>query len=149
MANVSFEVRRFPCMPKPIEKKAMVSKSEILAKGGNFYKFSINGCSSSAELEEYLLIQYGLSEGTIISAIDVLSETEDKKNGIKTRDVWGVYEVIDGKETVTFTGFAYTEEELASKSEIFLASVRNMKEFLEGFIESAGRGMIGSETWNV
>lgn len=49
MANVSFEVRRFPCMPKPIEKKAMVSKSEILAKGGNFYKFSINGCSSSAE----------------------------------------------------------------------------------------------------
>lgn len=96
-----------------------------------------------------MLIQYGLSEGTIISAIDVLSETEDKKNGIKTRDVWGVYEVIDGKETVTFTGFAYTEEELASKSEIFLASVRNMKEFLEGFIESAGRGMIGSETWNV
>lgn len=82
MANVSFEVRRFPCMPKPIEKKALVSKSEILANGGSFYRFSINGCSSSAELEEYLLSQYGLSEGTIISAIDVMSETEDQKDTV-------------------------------------------------------------------
>jgi len=149
MANVSFEVRRVPCMPKPLEKKAIASKSEILANGGSFYRFSINGCSSSTELEDYLLNQYGLSEGSIISAIEVLSETEDEKNGIKTRDVWGVYEVIDGKETVTFTGFAYTEEELARKSEIFLASVRNMKEFLEESIKSAGRGMVGTETWNI
>ncbi len=78
-----------------------------------------------------------------------MSETEDQNVGIKTRDVWGVYEVVGGKETVTFTGFAYTEEELARKSEIFLASVRNMKEFLEESIKSAGRGMVGTETWNV
>jgi len=149
MENVFFEVQRIPCMPKPIEKKAVASKSKILADGGNFYRFSINGCSCSAELEEYLLNQYGLSEGSIISAIEVLSETSDPEIGLKTRDVWGVYEMVDGKETITFTGFAFTEEELARKSDIFLASVRNMKEFVVQSIKSAGRGMVGTETWNV
>ncbi|MRR55455.1 MAG: hypothetical protein EG822_13255 [Deltaproteobacteria bacterium] len=148
-ARVSFDVRRFPCIPKPTNRKAATTKSEILARGGSFYRFSINGCSSSIELEEYLLKQFGLSENSILSAIDVLSEATDQEDGTKNRDVWGVYELVNGKETITFTGFAFTEEELARKSELFLASIREMKGFLEKSLASAGRGMVGDEIWKV
>jgi len=98
---------------------------------------------------EYLLVKYGLSEGTILDAIDSMSEVDDLEMGVKTKDVWGVSEIVDGKETITFTGFAITEEELENKTKLFLAGVRKLKECLEAAVASAGKGMVGRSTWNI
>lgn len=149
MSNISFDVLRYPCIPKPCARKAMSAKSEILSRGGSFYKFSIDGCVSTSELVEYLLGKYGLSERTILDAIDSMSEVFDPEMGVRTKDVWGVSEFVDGKETITFAGFAVTEEELEKKTKLFLSGVQKLKEYLEVAISSAGRGMVGTSSWNI
>lgn len=149
MNQISFEVKRYPCIPKPCVRKALTAKSKILIRGGSFYRFSINDCTSTHELVEYLLDTYGLSEGVILEAIDRMSEVVDIELGVATKDVWGVSEIIEGKETLTFTGFAFTEEELELKTKLFLSSVQKMKEILEAAIAEAGKGMTNTESWNI
>ena len=69
--------------------------------------------------------------------------------GVGTKDVWGVSEIIEGKETITFTGFAFTEEELEQKTKLFLSSVQKLKEILEVAMVEAGKGMTRTESWNI
>jgi len=149
MNQISFEIQRYPCIPKPCARKALAAKSKILSRGGSFYRFSIEGCICTTELVEYLLEKYGFSERTILDAVDSMSEVVDLELGVKTRDIWGVSEVVDGKETITFTGFAMTEEELEKKTKLFLSGVQKLKEYLEAAISSAGRGMVGTSSWNI
>lgn len=149
MSIISFDVLRSPCIPKPCARKAMLAKSKILSRGGSFYRFSIEGCICTTELVDYLLEKYGLSERTILDAVDSLSEVADLELGVKINDIWGVSEIVDGKETITFTGFAMTEEELEKKTKLFLSGVQILKEYLEAAISSAGRGMVGTSSWNV
>jgi hypothetical protein len=149
MNQISFVVQRYPCIPKPSARKALAAKSKILLRGGSFYRFSIDGCVSTLELVEYLLGTYGLSEGSILDAIDSMSEVVDLELGVGTKDVWGVSEIIEGKETITFTGFAFTEEELEQKTKLFLSSVQKLKESLEAAMVEAGKGMTRTESWNI
>ncbi|MHC1698877.1 MAG: hypothetical protein AB9919_12620 [Geobacteraceae bacterium] len=149
MNQFSFIVQRVPCIPKPHARKAIEAKSKILSRGGCFYRFSIDGCTGTSELVEYLLEQYGLSERTILDAIDSMANVSDPEMGIRTKDVWGVSEIEDGNETVTFTGFAMTEEELENKTKLFLSSVQKLKECLEVAFSSSGRGMVGTSSWNI
>jgi hypothetical protein len=149
MNQVSFKILRIPCIPKPRERKAIEAKSKILSRGGCFYRFSIDGCTGTTELVEYLLERYGLSEGTILDAIDGMANVSDPEMGFRTKDVWGVSEINDGNETITFTGFAMTEEELEVKTELFLSSVQKLKECLEAALSSSGRGMVGTSSWNI
>jgi len=149
MNQISFEVQRYPCIPKPCARKALAAKSKILLRGGSFYRFSIEGCASTFELVEYLLETFGLSEGSILDAIDSMSEVVDLELGVVAKDVWGISEIIEGKETVTFTGFAFTEEELEQKTKLFLSSVQKLKESLEVAMVEAGKGMTRTESWNI
>lgn len=149
MNQISFEVQRFPCIPKPSTRKAMSAKSKILLSGGSFYKFSIDGCICTTDLVEYLLEKYGLSEGAILDAIDCMSEVTDNEMIVKIKDVWGVCEIIDGKETISFTGFAVTEEELEKKTKLFLSGVKKLKEHLEVAISLVGKGMVETSVWNI
>jgi len=149
MDNILFEVVRCPCIPNPSTRKAILAKSKILLSGGSFYRFSIDGCVGTTELVEYLLEKFGLSEGAILDAIDSMSEVADNEMVVKIKDVWGVSEIIDDKETIAFTGFAITEEELEKKTKLFLSGVQRLKECLDVAISSAGRGMVGTSVWKI
>lgn len=149
MNQISFKVKRYPCIPKPSTRKALTAKSKILLRGGSFYRFSIDYCGSTLELVEYLVDTYGLSEGMVLDAIDSMSKVVDDELGIATKDVWGVSEIVDGKEAITFTGFAFTEQELEQKTKLFLLSVQKLRESLETAMAEAGNAMTNTESWNI
>lgn len=98
---------------------------------------------------EYLVDTYGLSEGIILAAIDSMSEVFDGELGIAIKDIWGVSEIVDGEEAITFTGFAFTEEELEQKTKLFLLSVEKLRECLEKAMAEAGNAMTKTKSWNI
>jgi len=102
-----------------------------------------------ADLEKYLQEKLGLGEGALLAAIDRMSEVADQEMGLKVKDVWGIVEKSDDIETITFTGFAFTEKELEDKTKLFLAGVQKLKEFLEATVSSSGSTMVGTSAWNI
>ncbi len=149
MNSITFEVQRYPCIPNPCSRKARAAKSTILALGGSFYRFSINGCSNVADFEIYLQEKFGLGEGVILNAIEAMSEVCDAVLGVRVKKVWGIAEIIDGFETISFTGFAFTEMELENKTKLFLAGVQKLKGCLEAALSSGSSAMVGISTWKI
>lgn len=149
MEEIHFEIRRFPCIPNPRDRKAKAAKLLILSQGGSFFRFSIDGYSNVTDLLKYLQDKFSLGEGTILDAIDGMAEVFSPEMGVRVKDVWGLSEVIDGLETITFTGFAFTQDELLKKSELFISSVKSLKDFLTSAIASAEKGMLDIESWKI
>lgn len=74
MEEIHFEIRRFPCIPNPRDRKAKAAKLLILSQGGSFFRFSIDGYSNVTDLLKYLQDKFSLGEGTILDAIDGMAE---------------------------------------------------------------------------
>lgn len=131
MKNLAFKIHREPCVPNPCYRDARTAKGKISSLGGRFYRFFINGCATTADLERHLLEEYGLSESAVHDALDTMAETTIPELEGKLRELWGIVECMDGVESTSFSGFAFTEKELDYKTKLFIAGVHNMKEHLE------------------
>jgi hypothetical protein len=131
MQEIEFQIKREPYNPRPASKDSRTGKDEILAAGGTIFIFSINGCSSIAQLEAHLIDEYGLSDSCIEKTIDVMASTTIDGSAVQLKNVWGMQEKLNGKETTRFVGFSFNEEELEQKSKLFIAGVLSMKEYLQ------------------
>jgi hypothetical protein len=126
-----FKIQREPYNPRPASKDSRTAKDEILAAGGTIFIFSVNGCSNIAQLETYLIDEYGLSDPYIVKALDVMASTTINGSNEQLKNVWGMREKLSGKDSTSFVGFSFNEEELEQKSKLFIKGVLNMKEYLE------------------
>ena len=84
-----------------------------------------------AQLETYLIDEYGLSDPYIVKALDVMASTTIDGSNEQLKNVWGMREKLSGKDSTSFVGFSFNEEELEQKSKLFIKGVLNMKEYLE------------------
>ncbi len=149
MNDLIFRIHREPCVPNPCYRDAKAAKEKISSLGGRFYRFSINGCASTAKLERYLVEQYGLSESAVGDILETMAETIIPELGAKLREVWGVVECTDCLESTYFTGFAFTEKELENKTRLFIAGVAKVKEHLESLLNTVADNFPARVTWDV
>lgn len=144
-----FNIKREPYNPKPVSKDSRKAKDEILGAGGTIFIFSVNGCSNTAQLETYLLEEFGLSDSYIEKALDVMALTTIEGSAMQLKNVWGMKERINGKESTSFVGFSFNEEELELKSKLFIASVLNMKEYLRNLLTQPSFEWTRAANWTL
>jgi hypothetical protein len=129
-----FRIKREPYNPRPVSKDCRIARDEILASGGTIFIFSVNDCSSIAQLEAYLIDEYGLSDPCVAKALDTMASTTIDGSDIQLKNVWGMREKLNGVDSTSFVGFSFNEEELEQKSKLFIAGVFRMKEHLSNVL---------------
>lgn len=149
MKDLIFRIHREPCVPNPCYRDAKAAKEKISSLGGRFYRFSINGCTSTADLEKYLIEQYGLSESASSDALEAMAETAIPELGPKLRDLWGVVECTNGLESTSFAGYAFTEKELEIKTKLFIVGVHHLKEHLQKTISKKRSPLSVNVSWEI
>lgn len=147
--DLIFRIHREPCVPNPCYRDAKAVKEKISSLGGRFYRFSINGCTSTSDLERYLIEQFGFNESAAGDALEAMAETTIPEMGAKLREVWGIVEGTNGLESTFFTGFAFTEKELESKTKLFISGVYRMKEHLEGLPHMVAECFATKVSWEI
>lgn len=149
MKDLIFRIHREPCVPNPCYRDAKAAKEKISSMGGRFYRFSINGCISTAELERHLVERHGLSESAANDALEAMAETTIPELGAKLCELWGVVECTDGMESTSFAGYAFTEKELEAKTKLFIAGVHHLKEHLQKTIIKKGSSLSVNVSWEI
>lgn len=149
MKDIVFKIQREPCIPNPCYKDAKAAKERISSLGGRFYRFSINGCISIARLERHLIESYGLSRSAVHDVIDIMAESTIPEISDNLMSLWGIVELIDGKKTCTFTGYAFSDHDLDNKTKLFIAGVSNMKKHLETIINMVSEINSSKSSWDV
>lgn len=147
--DLIFRIHREPCVPSPCYRDAKAAKEKISSLGGRFYRFSINGCTCTADLERYLIEQYGFNESAACDALEAMAETAIPELGAKLSEVWGVVEGTKGLESTFFTGFAFTRKELEYKTKLFISGVIRMKEHLEGLLNTVEESFSSKVVWDI
>jgi len=149
MMNLAFKIHREPCVPNPCNRNARTAKEKISSLGGRFYRFFINGCATTADLERHLIEGYGLSESAVHDALDIMAETTIPELEGKLRELWGIVESMDGVESTSFCGYAFTEKELDYKTKLFIAGVHNLKEHLEKVTQETADYLSAKVLWEI
>lgn len=149
MKNLAFRIHREPCVPNPCYRDARTAKEKISSLGGRFYRFFINGCATTADLERQLIEEYGLSESAVHDALDIMAETTIPELEGKLRELWGIVECMDDLESTSFSGCAFTEKELDYKTKLFIAGVNKMKKHLESVMNMGADDIPLKATWDI
>jgi hypothetical protein len=149
MQNLAFNIHREPCVPNPCCSDARRAKEKISSLGGRFYRFFINGCVTTTDLERHLIEEYGLSESAVHDALDTMAETTISELEGKLRELWGIVECMDGVESTSFSGYAFTEKELDYKTKLFIAGVKKMKEQLQSTINKIDDEFSKKVSWEL
>lgn len=144
-----FNIKREPYNPRPSNRGTRTAKDEILAAGGTIFIFSVNGCSNIEQLETFLIEEYGLSDTCITKALDVMASTTIEGFYLQLKNVWGMREKANGKDLTSFVGYSFNEEELELKSKLFIASVLNMKEYLENVLTQPSFEWARAANWTL
>jgi hypothetical protein len=149
MENIVFKIHREPCVPNPCYRDAKKAKDKISSLGGRFYRFSINGCSATADLERHLIEAYGLSESAVNDALDMMAETTIPELTENLRELCGIAEIVDDAESTSFACYAFTKKELDVKTELFIAGVKKMKEHLQSTINKIDDEFLKKVSWEL
>ena len=149
MKDLIFRIHREPYIPNPCYRDAKAAKEKISSLGGKFYRFSINGWSSTADLERYLVEQYGLSESVVRDALEEMAETTIPELEVKLRELWGVVECVNGLESTSFAGYSFTEKELEAKTKLFIVGVHHLKEHLQKAMSKEGCPSSAKVSWEI
>jgi len=144
-----FKIRRESYNPRPSSKDSRSAKDEILSIGGTIFIFSVNGCSSIEELENYLLNEYGFSDAYITKALNVMGSTVIEDITAQLKNVWGMQEKINGKEITRFVGYSFNEIELEHKTNLFIAGVKNLKTYIENVFSKPSFEWARSVDWTL
>ena len=149
MVNIHLKLQREPYIPKIINQNVRKAQDEIASAGGVIHRFSINGCSNVLDLENFIIEKYGVSRFHFRKALEAMLDTYIAGIEWRVRDVWGIVEKINEKYVTTFIGFAFTDEELEQKSQLFVAGVQEMKNYLEISINQANGRRQKTASWDL
>lgn len=149
MKNIVFKIHREPCIPNPCYRDARTAKQKISSLGGRFYRFFVNGCVTTADLERHLIEEYGLSESAVHDALDIMAETTIPELEGTLRELWGIVECMDGVESTSFSGYVFTEKDLDVKTELFISGVKKMKEQLQSTINKIDYEFSKKVSWEL